>query len=94
MDPRNRSGCSLSNWLSRCSVGSLEPCRSVPTGSTTAVPGTEEDVAALAATFNDDAIPFNDQLVVLGKPEAKVTAVLVFGLRETPRMSWRRCFRG
>ncbi len=38
------------------------------------------DLVELVATFNDDVIPFNDQLVVLGKADAKVTAVLIYGL--------------
>jgi len=79
MDPRNRSGCSLSNWLSGAALAlwSLAAACQPAAPPPYQVP---KDVAALAATFNDDAIPFNDQLVVLGKPEAKVTAVLVFGL--------------
>lgn len=38
------------------------------------------DVLELTATFNDDAIPYNDKLVTLGKADAPVSAVLVFGL--------------
>lgn len=38
------------------------------------------DVLELTATFNDEAIPFNDKLITLGKADAPVSAVLVFGL--------------
>lgn len=39
-----------------------------------------DDVERLAATFNDETIPFNDRLIVLGKADAPLTAVLIFGL--------------
>lgn len=37
-------------------------------------------VDALMATFNDETIPFNDRLITLGKADAKINGVLVFGL--------------
>lgn len=40
------------------------------------------EVLELTATFNDDVIPFNNKLVMLGKADAPVAAVLVFGLSE------------
>lgn len=38
------------------------------------------EVLELTATFNDDAIAFNDKLITLGKADAPLSAVLVFGL--------------
>lgn len=38
------------------------------------------EVLELTAIFNDDVIPFNDKLIMLGKADAPVAAVLVFGL--------------
>jgi hypothetical protein len=37
-------------------------------------------VEELVQTFNDETIAFNDKMVVLGKPDAKVTAVVIYGL--------------
>jgi len=42
--------------------------------------GVPPEVTRLVEKFNDEAIPFNDNLLVLGKADAPVTAVLVFGL--------------
>jgi protein-disulfide isomerase len=40
------------------------------------------EVAELTAKYNDDEIAFNDQMTTLGKADAPVTAVLVYGLSE------------
>lgn len=38
------------------------------------------DVAQLVEKFNEDEIPFNDNLLVLGKPEAPASVVFLLGL--------------
>ena len=38
------------------------------------------EVARLVEKFNEDEIPFNDSLLVLGKPEAPVSVVFMLGL--------------
>ena len=38
------------------------------------------EVLKLTATFNDEAIPFNDKLIILGRADAPLTSVFVFGL--------------
>ncbi|MES2877740.1 MAG: thioredoxin domain-containing protein [Pseudomonadota bacterium] len=37
-------------------------------------------VSSLMATFNEDEIPFNDRLITLGKADAPINAVFIFGL--------------
>lgn len=50
------------------------------TSAQDAVNSVDPNVLALTATFNDEAIPFNDKLITLGKADAPLTSVLVFGL--------------
>lgn len=78
METRNRLASKSLRWLAGATLAwwSL----AAPAQQAAAPSQVPTDVAELAATFNDEVIPFNDQLIVLGKPDAKVTAVLLFGL--------------
>lgn len=78
MNTRKRSASRARN----CLVGAAMALWTAlaPAQQAAVQPGLPKDLSALAATFNDDAIPFNDQLAVLGKTDARVTAVLIYGL--------------
>ena len=78
MEMRNRWVSQSLRWLAGTTLALCS--LAAPAQQTAASYQVPSDVAELAATFNDEVIPFNDQLIVLGKPDAKVTAVLLFGL--------------
>lgn len=78
MNNRQRSAGRASNWLA---AAGLALCSALaPAQPAAPQPKPPTDLAELAATFNDEAIPFNDRLAVLGSADAKLTVVLVYGL--------------